>query len=749
MTDRVSYGNIDGGNVFTGVTASGSATQNFNFHNSSPSTDSCHAIAYHRNEDFVGRPDINEKLEALLSPTSNEAQTAALWGLGGSGKTQIALEYAHNRSHDSSCSVFWVHADNKTTFSQDYKTIATALGLDSKLDGEDLLKEVQNGIQSKRRWLLVIDNADDLALFGVKASLDKPTSNLRDYIPKGPRGTVLWTSRDKNIAGTLVSPQRGLSVTSMTVDEAQQLLEKATNQTMNSDEIPSARRLLEELSWLPLAISQAGAYIRRTRTPIDEYLLMLTEGKERWRVLKESEFDRHRRSDAPNSVLETWNISIRRIKKENRTAYKMLHIIAYVDNQNIPVEVLVAAAVFSSRRGKKAPHRQELEARSAILRLEEFSFITPQQTVAGKETFEMHKLVQEASRYGLYAKSLPKRDVMALRWWSRLVRKGHGRDEAYFASAALEIMTQLFDYDMDDTEQWPLFERYLAHAMRVCDWVDICVREKVSDLLKDIGNYMYDRGRWDAAAMMHQRALDLRREMLGKKDWKYIKGLVNLGWALYRLDRLQESEEATSEALRLACKCLGKEHSLALASRCLVSAVYQKQGRLDEAEAMAVEALQLARDTYGESSDTATGCLQELAVVHVDQGQLEGALEAQLEVLEAFRQMHGERHSYTAGTLHYLGGTYYRQQDWAQAKECFTKALEINREILGEDHPHTLATMRNLAYVRREQGHDLEATAQMRECLRLCHQFLGPNHPHTKDADKVFEKWAEERNPEY
>ncbi|KAH7152008.1 hypothetical protein B0J13DRAFT_254113 [Dactylonectria estremocensis] len=213
------------------------------------------------------------------------------------------------------------------------------------------------------------------------------------------------------------------------------------NRLINSDELSGVNKLLDELDRLPLAIYQAGAYMRKASTPVAEYSSMLNEGKERWRMLKDTEFDTHRRSDAPNSVLETWNILIRRIKKGNDMSYKILHTISYLDNQSIPLEILMAAATNSHSSSEKRPRRSEREVRTAIRRLEEFSFITAQQTELGKKTFEMHKLVQEASRYGLHIQDRQQKNSWKSRWRFRGLKITQGEDEAPFSSVAREIMT--------------------------------------------------------------------------------------------------------------------------------------------------------------------------------------------------------------------------------------------------------------------------------------------------------------------
>lgn len=240
-------------------------------------------------------------------------------------KTQIALDYAYRRCEDDNCSVFWVHADSEATFVHDYQAIAKELDIDRSLKSEDLLVAVRRRIEAQPKWVLILDNADDLTLFGVRQATEQSTeqtTNLCEYIP---RGTVLWTSRDERIVGTLVGARRGIEVARMTPDEVQNLLQITRNKETRKEEMETAT-LLEELQWLPLAISQAGAYMRRTSTPVKEYLSLLAQSKQRWDLLKATEVDRHRRRNVPNSILETWSISIDRVRLESEMAYRILQL---------------------------------------------------------------------------------------------------------------------------------------------------------------------------------------------------------------------------------------------------------------------------------------------------------------------------------------------------------------------------------------------------------------------------------------
>jgi hypothetical protein len=172
----------------------------------------------------------------------------------------VALEYAYRRCRDAACSVFWVHADNEATFTHDYRSIAKKLGIADKLDGEELLAAVCERIEAEPCWVLVLDNADNLGLFGVgRTPQDGPHStageravNLYEFIPRGPSsGTVLWTSRDERIAGSLVGARRAISVARMTADEARTLLETVKNKKIGLDESEDATALLAELDRLP------------------------------------------------------------------------------------------------------------------------------------------------------------------------------------------------------------------------------------------------------------------------------------------------------------------------------------------------------------------------------------------------------------------------------------------------------------------------------------------------------------------
>ncbi|KAM0207709.1 hypothetical protein ACHAPQ_008337 [Fusarium lateritium] len=333
---------IQASNILTGFSATGNAQQCFNFNTRAESRPR-HSIPFERNEDFIPRLNLTSQFEEVLPMDSDEYRSAAIWGLGGSG--------------------------------------------------------VRQKIELLDNWLLVLDNADDLSLFGVGTTPGNRTGKFLDYVPKGPVGTVLWTSRDEGIVGSLVGLRRCIHVPSMTLEESRALLQSTRVLPASEKELAKMNALIEELQHLPLAISQAGTYMRRTETTISQYLEALREEKSRWRILEETEFDRHRARGSSNSILETWRTSIRRIRQEDEMAYKTLLILAFSDSEDIPQQLVEDAAAH----GQNEPADEILERKKwrAVRRLENFSFLTEHRGDCDERRFDINKLVRDAVRYGV------------------------------------------------------------------------------------------------------------------------------------------------------------------------------------------------------------------------------------------------------------------------------------------------------------------------------------------------------------
>ncbi|EHK19877.1 uncharacterized protein TRIVIDRAFT_155683 [Trichoderma virens Gv29-8] len=680
-------------------------------------------IPYPRNEDLVYRQDLINKLDKLL-PQTPGFYSAALWGLGGSGKTQIALDYAYRRCDDSKCCVFWVHADSEATFITDYKIIGKKLGVDERLNGLDLLDAVRSSIEAQSRWVIILDNADNLELFGV-GCIEGTNESLSRYIPRGSQGTILWTSRDAHIRGTLVGPSRDIKVPPMTKDEATTLLAAASGDK-SAVEDAGIHRLLEELQRLPLAVSQAGAYIRRTSMTIREYLGLLMQGSSRWDLLKMNDFDRHRRPEVSNSVLETWKISTKRIREESELSYRILHVIAYLDSQDIPYELIVAASQYDVGDEDRAEQVPELEVQRAVMRLVEFSFLDMRRGEGGLRNYEMHKLVQEAVRYGLWVQG---QIEMAL---GKIIT-GQNRPEngeAYYSSMALQIVDDMFPGS--EKNSWARCEKYMTHAIRVGEWAEVSKKEvKTSTLLSRVSVFLYDRGRWREREPVDRRVLHLRRELLGEKHPDTIRSMADLATTYHAQGRYDKAKGIYKQTLDLQREVLGEKHPDTIRSMANLAAIYGTQGRYNKAEGIYKQTLDLQREVLGEKHPDTIKSMAGLAATYHAQGRYNEAEGIKKQVLDLQREVLGEKHPDTIWSIADLAATYSAQGRYNEAEGIYKQTLDLQREVLGEKHPDTIWSMADLATTYHAQGRYNEAEGIYKQTLDLQREVLGEKHPDT------------------
>jgi tetratricopeptide (TPR) repeat protein len=653
-------------------------------------------------------------------------------------KTQIALDYAYRRCDtDEECCIFWVHADSEATFLADYKTIGKKLGVDERLNGTDLLDAVCNNIEGRSKWLIIFDNADELKLFGVGQQLDgsvtdgSENQNLYKYVPCTSQGTVLWTSRDAHIAGTLVGASRSIQVQSMAMDEAMTLLATTRGDLPILGEA-GVDGLLEELQCLPLAVSQAGAYMRRMSMTAEEYLSRLKQGNSRWEVLKVSDTDRHRRPEVSNSVLETWRISTERIRAESEISYRILHVIAYVDSQDIPHE-LIAAAANQFNNGSKndqadqnsAMQISELEVLTAVARLKEFSFLRLRQTDNGRRSYEMHKLVQEALQYGLRVHSLIETTM------GRVLGEDHGapQAEALYSGRALQVVDDLFPFS--EPTSWARCEQYLIHAVRVAEWAEVSETQiETASMLDRVSYFLYDRGRWRERESVNSRAWGLRRQVLTEKHPDTIKSMAEFGATCHAQGRYTEAQDIAIKVLELRQEVLGV-HPETIRSMADLGTTYYEQGRYDEAKKLYDKALQLRQEILGETHPDTIRSIAELGAIYYEQGQYDEAKKLKDKTLQLRQEILGEKHPDTIRSMAELGAIYHAQGRQTEAQDIAIKVLELRQEVLGEKHPDTIMSIADLGATYHEQGRYDKAKELKDKALQLRQEILGEKHPDT------------------
>lgn len=217
-------------------------------------------VPFGRNKNFLGRESIMEQLLATIPPNMDrdDCQRTAVVGLGGIGKTQIALEVAYRLSEKhSDCSIFWVAAIDSISLRNAYRNIGESLGIDGINDeNADVEELVKKALSDKRAgsWLLIVDNADDPDLFSGRDS-------LACYLPFSRKGSLLFTSRNREVVLQLDVPTSNiLTVEGMSESEGFRFLEMHLKESQMSNR-EDTTKLLDVLSYLPLAIGQASVYM--------------------------------------------------------------------------------------------------------------------------------------------------------------------------------------------------------------------------------------------------------------------------------------------------------------------------------------------------------------------------------------------------------------------------------------------------------------------------------------------------------
>jgi hypothetical protein len=271
-------------------------------------------LPFGQNDDFVGREETLEALLGMLPPKTrlNDCQRIAIEGLGGVGKTQIALHAAyliHNQDPD--CSVFWVPAISQVSFENAYREIGGALHIPDidkeKADIPVLLKKALE--KSTSQWLLIIDNLDDPSLLTDQSSLQR-------HLPFNRQGSILFTTRNHEVVTRLDIPSKNIvKVRGITETDALKIFRNGLQEHQLRDN-QSTVELLRHLAFLPLAIKQACAYLARTGETAADYLQYCRMSKKTEIQLLNMDFeDRYRYPNNANPITTTWLISFQHVAK--------------------------------------------------------------------------------------------------------------------------------------------------------------------------------------------------------------------------------------------------------------------------------------------------------------------------------------------------------------------------------------------------------------------------------------------------
>lgn len=692
-------------------------------------------VPFERNKTFVGRDAILQQLVEKADPYADTERTqrTAVDGLGGIGKTQIALEIACRiRDKHPDCSVFWVPAIDATSFENAYREIGRELRVRGIDQYNADVKSLVNAALSHRdsgTWLLVVDNADDAKLL-----LDKTTSSLAQYLPSNKNGSILFTTRNRGVAVDLVGtqPEDIITVGEMDRDEARQLLTMGLKDEQVRDAASTAS-LLDLLANLPLAIKQATSYMAKTGITITRYLddYRSSNADESMAKLLSRDFeDRTRYRGTNNPVATTWLISFEHISRDNQLAAEYLRLICFFAEKDIPTSLL--------RRADDG-----LQFDEAIGVLKAYAFITQRED---QDSFDIHRLVS-----------------LAMRNW--LDSKG---EHVEYRAKAIQRVAQVLPYP--DHENRDVWTKYLPHAQSVLHrrgvTVDNGKEERDSsfsslkqsaskawkkygrpalksrrgvadsesherDLLFDVGLSLYYRGKYAEAEATCQEAHESWEKALGRDHPDVLRSLNNFGIALGHGGKYAEAEVIHRRALKLKSKTFGQDHPETLESMNNLGSSLDYQGKHAEAAEMHQKVLDIREKALGQDHPDTFSSINNLANALDSQGKHAEAEEMHRKVFSLMDRALGHDHPDTLASMNNLGNTLHSQGKHAEAAEIYQKALGLSEKTLGHDHPDTIMSMINIGNVLNSQGKRAEAERMHSKALRLNERVVGCGHPHT------------------
>ena len=564
----------------------------------------------------------------------------------------------------------------------------------------------------KGRWVLVLDNADDARFLFEPVETDDARAVAGGrvrmaYLPICEHGSIVITTRSRAVASQLVDDQNTLILQPMEQSQALALAERKMG--MSSD-ATLLQKLVSALEYMPLAIAQAAAYIKKRapRCTVEQYLDKLEKSdKSRSSLLNTNMQELRRDREAKNSIFLTWQISFEHIHQARRSAVDLLSLMSFYDHQGIPERLLrmqdIERAIDDDEQDASSSTSGDEAFEEDVNTLRDYLFISV--TPEGS-SFEMHRLVQ-----------------LAVRKWL----ESQGQDQ-WWAEQSIRHLDRALPNG--DYENWAICRTLYPHARSavVLEFEDENARDRLASVLYKAAWFMWQQGFAAEAEVMASNSLKSRRHHGMLNEGKLSSGNL-LAIVLAMQGKYESAEAMNRRTLAGWEEKLGEDHADTLTSVSNLASVLQDQGKYKEAEAMSRRALARLEEKLSENHPFTLVSVSNLASMLRYQGKYEESEAMNRRALLGREEKLGKDHPDTLTSANNLALVLQDQGRYEESEAMNRRALAGREEKLGEDHPDTLRSVSNLALVLQDQGKYEEAEAMNRRALTESKVKLGENHP--------------------
>ncbi len=629
---------------------------------------------------FTGREELLDEIHSRLTGGGPVAVTA-LYGLGGVGKTQLAVEYAHRHAGDYTL-VWWVDAERVAVLAEQVAALAPRLGLPAGGGVTEDAAAVLDALRRRRSWLLVFDNAEDPATLG-------------PWLPGGT-GHVLITSRTPTWS-TLATP---VDVDVLGAEEAVHFLLR----TRIPDLDPGlAAGVATELGRLPLALAQAAAYLEQTRISPSTYL-------HRFRTRRAQMLAKGNDLAYGGTVDTAWSLALDRLGDQAPAAVQLLDLAACCGPAPIPL------ALFADRPERLPPPLGPALSAGPdpAAELDEVAATLLDYSLARRDgdSLLVHRLVQAVTRY-----------------------RAPSERHAEHTRTIRALLAAFLPPDAEDPAHWPSYASLLPHLLAA---PALHPQEPGTDtgeagrqVLVNAGRYLYNRGDYEAARDLSADLMRRWARDLGHDDHLDVLAAgKNLASALVGLGDYEKAEHLHRDVYERRQRVLGSSDMLTLYSASDLADTLRLEGKFQEAHDLNVSTRPRLLAEVGRRHPYALRCANNLANDLFGLGLYSQARELDEQTFRLRSEVLGPVHPYTLASAANLATDLYAEGDPDGARNLLQSTYDSFLDVLGRNHPDVLAVANNLAVVLYSRGQEQEARERYQETWQQFRRVLGERHPH-------------------